>query len=141
MHSTFCWYYFLEDQLYALRHIKPKVDIGFLTQKKHSIHWHSIFAISSFHLKNTTFKSLQIAAEQTERANGSTEGKREVVFVHIPGSHSSCWQVVVRCLLALPAPRVYVLGFSPSPLPLQIFSNATEECLNVVEVVRSGHIQ
>lgn len=55
--------------------------------------------------------------------------------MHIPGSHSSCWQVVLLCLLALPGSTCLCLGFLSFSLPLQIFSNATEECSNVVEVI------
>lgn len=44
------------------------------------------------------------------------------VFVHIPGSHSFCWQVILLEPFSLPAPCVYVLGFSPTPSLSKYFS-------------------
>lgn len=77
-----------------------------------------------FSSKKYQFQLLNVCrlqVRQTERQTGAqmmlgTEGERGGVVVHIPGSHSACWQVVLLCLLALPAPRVYVLGFSPPSL-------------------------
>lgn len=62
------------------------------------------------------------------------------VFVHIPGSHSSCWQVVLSCLLALPASHVYVLDFSPSPSLSKYFLMPLRNVLMLWKQW-SGHIQ
>lgn len=86
-----------------------------------------------------SFSGRQFAGEADRKRTGAqmmfgAAARRSVsVFVHIPISHSSRWQVVLSCLLALPASRVYVLDFSPFSHLVQIFSNATQEFPPVVE--------
>lgn len=96
-------------------------------------HLAKICAFSKFQLKipALSFKRQQVAGE-TER-KWEHRCNREAVCLC---TFLEAIALLAGCPVSRPSSMCLCLGFLSSSLPLQIFSNATEECSNVVEAVK-----
>lgn len=101
-------------------------------------HWHKISAISSFQLKNISFSFQTSASCRWDRERNWRHRWYPAIEKRCVCAHSWKPQLLLAgCPLvpvSSPSSTCLCLGFLSFSLPLQIFSNATEECSNVVEV-------
>ena len=101
-------------------------------------HWHKISAISSFHFKNISFSFQMSASCRCDRERNWRHRWYPAIERRCVCAHSWKPQLLLAgCPLvpvSSPSSTCLCLGFLSFSLPLQIFSNATEECSNVVEV-------